>query len=124
MSDNTSTGSALISKEDLSYSTFNLSLASSEDLKYYRLTKLQFFTDKNAFDDVLYSLSHYNFASCKSSNFEHCGLRLAQNLRKLLCQDGVYIMRPKLDEIFNGLANVLNYDFEQWKELKILNTLR
>ncbi|RKF84231.1 hypothetical protein GcM1_135001, partial [Golovinomyces cichoracearum] len=62
MSDNSSTGSALINKNDPSYLRIKLSLASPDDLKYYGSTKLHFYTDEDAFDDDLYSLFHYDFA--------------------------------------------------------------
>ena len=62
MSENKSTGSALINTEDPSCLKINLSLASSEDLKHYTSTKFQFYTDKDTFDADLYSLFHYDFA--------------------------------------------------------------
>ncbi|KAI0991215.1 hypothetical protein K3495_g16972, partial [Podosphaera aphanis] len=103
MSDNSSIGSALINKNDPSSLKINLSLASPEDLKYYGSTKLQFYTDEDAFDDDLYSLFHYDFIGWESSHFEHCGLRLVQKLRKLLRQGGVYMAKSKSDEVFNDL---------------------
>ncbi|RKF78458.1 hypothetical protein GcM1_211040 [Golovinomyces cichoracearum] len=124
MSDNLSTGSALINKNDPLCLRINLSLASLDDLKFYGSTKLHLYTDEDAFDDDLYSLFHYDFAGWKSSHFEHCGLRLVQKLRKLLRQGGVYMAKSKSDEVFNNLANALKFEYEPWTDDQKLNALR